>query len=172
MIFSNFKYKITLLILVVTNIHVWPYNTCVSRNNTFIEAQNHFRNKTSTDTAVQTFTSTHQYATCMSTKLTQVFSNPAKPYDVLDRGMLLQKLFSWHKRYNKLVVKIIYCTQVPYNIPMWGYKFCSEKWNIRCRTVQFLVQYYVYYLQMSFCENGLLMETWKHSQNNPFIINT
>jgi len=46
-----------LLILVATNIHVWPYNTCVSRNNTLIDYHDHFRNKTSADTAVQSFAS-------------------------------------------------------------------------------------------------------------------
>jgi hypothetical protein len=87
-----FAVVIPLLILVVTNIHVWPYNTCVSRNNTFTEAQNYFRNKTSTDTTVQTFTSKHHYATCMGTNLTEIFSDFSKAFDVINHGMLLWKL--------------------------------------------------------------------------------
>ena len=43
----------------------------------------------------------------MSTKLTQIFSDPAKSFDVINHGMLLWKLLPWHKRYNKLLVKII-----------------------------------------------------------------
>jgi hypothetical protein len=79
----------------------------VSRNNTLIQAHNHFRNNTSIERAVQTFTSRHQYATCMSTNLSQVFSHPAKAYYVINHRMLMQKLQSLHKRYNKVVVKII-----------------------------------------------------------------
>ena len=67
----NMNYEPTMFIFFFKyqQINVWPFNTCVSRNNTLIEAQNYFRNKTSTDTAVQTFTSKHQYATCMSTNV-------------------------------------------------------------------------------------------------------
>jgi hypothetical protein len=117
-----FAAVIPLLILVVTNIHVWQYNNSVSRNNTLIQAQNHIRNKTSTDPALRTFTSNHQYATCMSTNLTQVFSHLAKAYDVINHGMLLQKLLSWHKRYIKLVVKNISIAHkyLNYNVPNYN----------------------------------------------------
>jgi hypothetical protein len=88
-------------------INVRLFSTWVSSNNTLNEAQNYFRNKTSTDTAVQAYISKLQYATYMRTNLTQIFSDPPKSFDVINHRMLLWKLLSWHKRYNKLVVKII-----------------------------------------------------------------
>jgi len=42
-----------LLILVFINIHLRPFNNCVSRNNTLIEAHYLFRNKTPIETAIQ-----------------------------------------------------------------------------------------------------------------------
>ena len=43
----------------------------------------------------------------MSTDLTRTFSDSSKAFDVISHGMLLWKLLPCHKRYNKLVVKII-----------------------------------------------------------------
>jgi hypothetical protein len=57
--------------------------------------------------AIQSFTSKHLYATGISTNSTQILSGPIKAHYVKNHGMLLWKLLSWHKRYNKLFVKII-----------------------------------------------------------------
>ena len=97
-----------LLTLVIINIHVWSSNTCISRNNTLIEAHNLFKNKTPTDR--------QQYSRLLESSSTQLYqhkfksilSGPAKAHDVKNH---------------------VYSTQVPHNISQCRYKFSTEKWS-------------------------------------------
>ena len=50
-----------------------------------MEALNNFKNKVSTEAAIQTFAWKLQHATGISTNTTEVFSDPTKAYDQYDQ---------------------------------------------------------------------------------------
>jgi len=93
----------TFFIPIIINNHVWPFNTCVSTNNTLIQDHNLFRNNTPTQRAIQPFTSKHQYTTLISINSTQILSG----HHLINQGIILWKLLSMHKISRKLSVKII-----------------------------------------------------------------
>jgi hypothetical protein len=74
----------------------------LDKHNILTEAQNGFRKQKSTSTALQSFIGKIREAMDGGLKAVGIFFDLTKAYDVLDHGVLLDKL--WDKRNNTLMV--------------------------------------------------------------------
>ena len=88
-------------------IHIWPFNTCISRNNTLTEAHNLFKNKTPTEKQQYSLLLESSSMQLYQHKFNSILSGPTKAHDVKNHELSLWKLLSWHKMCNKLLVKIM-----------------------------------------------------------------